>query len=297
MLAVLMLVLLAGSVGAAWLVARARHYDPQVAVDILADIRAKGLHSFWSDAQVENWYVVYNQAGRRAGWYVDRRRRMPDGTFAGERVRVYQGRLTEESWKLSDDARRSKCWVTFYPSVLPLAGIEKRLILSLENGKVEKTVEVRYRGGPQPKSLGPVPAPKEYVPDGLADLALYQAAVRGKKTVFVAVPHSDLSLDAINFVEVLVRPLGGRVVVQQYAAATQTTAFDKDRTPVKITYSTGEFEQLSTAEEVVKLFPAARLFLTSPGTPATSPSAPAPIEAETQPADAATDIPEAPANE
>ena len=40
MLAVLMLVLLAGSVGAAWLVVRARHYDPQVAADILADIFA-----------------------------------------------------------------------------------------------------------------------------------------------------------------------------------------------------------------------------------------------------------------
>jgi len=286
---VLMLVLLAGAVAAAWLVSEARYYDPRAAVDLLADIRRQGLGSYWPDEPSENWYLVYGPQGRAVGWSVERRVGRADGGFAGARIEEYDGVLSIERWQLDDSAAtgeyRADQWQFRNVRV---SGRPVKVSVKMPATEIQLTaggVGVLRSDGERKVSAEASDPPANYIPEGLSNLAIYQAALKGRKTEFLLIQNSAaISGKSVVFTPLRVKPVGGRVVELDLGNYVKTIAFDETGRMVRSADSQGgqdaQWMELSTAEAVASRFPRARRYLRPTTAPAEPETQPATREAE-----------------
>ena len=281
LLAWLMMALLAVSVGVAWWLAASRHFDPQVARQVTGGIRKRGLPAFWGDQLVANWYIRYRADGKPVGWQVAKRLRRQGGGYAGTRIEQTGDLFSIQTWALNDTARtgnyESRRWRW---RTLSLPGRTVRMPVPLDiteigfgNGRLDV---IQAAGNREIKASAPLP--DDYIPNGLADLAMYETAAQGRKTIFSILSDGQaIANGQVNFKALRVTPEGGRVVRRNLDdSKEEVMIFEETGRLLKISYpqSAGWLEA-STAEAVGKIFPDARRYQQRETTaPATQPDSP-----------------------
>lgn len=280
MLAGLMMALLAGAVGIAWWLSESRHFDPQAASEILAGIRQRGLPALWGDKPVENWYMLRRTDGKPVGWSVSRRIRSQGGGYAGTRIGRFGGLFSEQAWTIDDAARKgqyvSRQW-QWQPVVQPGQNAARRLALpstkiTLQNGEVTVVRADSFRAV---KAVAP--APQDYIPEGLTDMVMYECAVQGRKAIFRILADDQAIISGqVAFAEIRVTPEGGRVVRREFDDSQEIMVFEETGGLLKVTYpQSGVWEEASSAEDVVRIFPDAKPYQKMTATaPATNPDLP-----------------------
>jgi hypothetical protein len=281
LLAGLMMALLAASVGVAWWLSASRHFDPRAAGEVLGSIRKRGLPAFWGDQLVANWYIRYRADGKPVGWHVAKRIRRQGGGYAGTRIEQTGDLFSIQTWALDDTARTGK-----YESrrwrwrMLSLPGRIVRMPVPSDtteigfgNGRLDV---IQAAGNREIKASAPLP--DDYIPNGLADLAMYETAAQGRKTMFSILSDGQvIARGQVNFTTLRATPEGGRVVRRNLDDAEgEVMIFEEMGRLLKISYpqSAGWLEA-STAEAVGKMFPDARRYQQRETTaPATQPDSP-----------------------
>ena len=277
-LAGMMMALLAGSVGIAWWLAESRHFDPRAAGELLGGIRQRGLPAFWGNELTTNWYIRYRPDGKPVGWSVSKRLRRQGGGYAGTRIEQYGDLFSTRTWTLDDAARTGR-----YEGVrwrIPGRVVRNPLLqdtteIEFGNGKVGV---LQAQGGLPIKALAPLP--DDYIPNGLADLAMYEVAARGRKAVFSILPDGKaMARGQVRFTTLRVTPEGGRVVrldPDDPQQEMEIMTFEETGRLRRISYpQSGGWMEASTAEAVAKLFPyAMRYKQQEKAAPATHPDLP-----------------------
>ena len=313
-LAALMMVLLAGSVGAAWWVSASRHFDPQAGVDMLAGIREKGLSAFWSDKRVQDWYLLRTPDGRLVGWRaVWRTPAQGEYDYAGGTIEQVGTSATpqmvtlERSWKLdgSGSAGAYQNVQRFY-STITMGGREirvSRLLPKTTYEYADDAVHVTRTNG-QRVVNAESDTRGDFIPAGMFSLVMYRTALEGKKAIYTRlIPENTIEDNNVAFYLLHVSPEGGRVVRAAFyrlevtpegtrqAASPEiekTYAFDESGRLVKETdLRTNVSAEISTAAAVVKAFPEAGRYhrsLVARETPATLPATLPVTQPTTEPA-------------
>ncbi len=286
LLAGLMMALLAASVGAAWWLAASRHFDPRAAGEVMGGIRKRGLPALWGDQLAANWYIRYRADGKPVGWCVAKRLRLQGGGYAGTRIGQTGDLFSIQTWALDDAARTGKYesrrwqWRT-----LSLPGRIMRVpvpsdttAIGFGNGRLDV---IQTAGNREIKASAPLP--DDYIPNGLADLAMYETAAQGRKTIFSILSDGQaIANGQVNFKALRATPEGGRVVRRNLDdSEEEVMIFEETGRLLKISYprSAGWLEA-STAEAVGKIFPDAmrdqQRETTAPATQPDSPSGESP---------------------
>jgi hypothetical protein len=278
MMAGLMMALLAGSVGIAWWLAESRRFDPQAAGEILAGIRQRGLPALWGDELVANWYIRYRADGKPVGWSVAKRQKYQGGGYAGSRIEQYGDLFSIQTWALDDTAGTGKCEAVRWR----LPGRAGQMPAQLESTKIGfgngRLDVIQAQGSFAVKALAPLP--DDYIPNGLADLAVYEAATRGRKAVFSVLPDGKaLARGQANFTRLRVTPEAGRAVrldLDDPDEELEIMTFDETGRLLMVSYPESQSRlEASTAKGVAKLFPfAARYQQRATTAPATNPDLP-----------------------
>jgi len=289
-LAGLMMALLAASVGVAWWLAASRRFDPLAGRKVLDGIRARGLHALWGDKLVEDWYILRRADDKPVGWSVSRRLRRQSGGYAGTRIGRAGDLFSEQTWAIDDKARAgqyvSHQW-QWQPVSLPGQQEARRVALptteiTLRGGRVTVVRADAFRA-----VKASAPAPEDYIPEGLADLVMYETAIQGGKAVFRLLPDDQAIIQGrVAFATVRVTPEGGRVVRREFDDSHEIMVFEETRGLLKVTYlPSGIWEEASSAQAVGRIFPDAKSYQQSPApAPATATTKnPDPPSAESQP--------------
>ena len=281
LLAWLMMALLAASVGAAWWLTASRHFDPRAAGEVMGSIRKRGLPALWGDQLVANWYIRYRADGKPVGWHVAKRLRRQGGGYAGTRIKQTGDLFSIQTWALDDTARTGKYesrrwrWRT-----ISLPGRTVRMPvpsdateISFGNGRLDV---IQAEGNRVLKASAPVP--DDYIPNGLDDLAMYETAAWGRKTMFTILTDGQaIARGQVNFTILRATPEGGRVIRRQFNdSEEEIMIFEEAGRLLKISYprSAGWLEATS-AEAVGKIFPDAMRYQQRETTaPATQPDSP-----------------------
>lgn len=287
LLAGLMMALLAASVGVAWWLAASRHFDPQAARQVMGGIRKRGLPALWGDQLAANWYIRYRADGKPVGWLVAKRLRLQGGGYAGTRIEQTGDLFSIQTWALDDAARtgnyESRRWRW---RTLSLPGRTVRMPVPSDtteigfgNGRLDVIQAVGNRA-----IKASAPLPDDYIPNGLTDLAMYETAAQGRKTIFpILTDGQAIANGQVNFKALRATPEGGRVVRRNLDdAEEEVMIFEETGRPLKISYpQSGGRLEASSAEAVGKIFPDARRYQQRETTaPATQPDSPS---SESQP--------------
>jgi hypothetical protein len=280
LLAGLMMSLLVASVGVAWWLSASRRYDPQAAREILDGIRRRGLPAFWGDELAASWYIRFRADGKPVGWCLARRLRRQGGGYAGTRIEQDGDLFSIQTWTLDDTARTGECEVRRWRwRTLGLPGRIVQMPVPLDttgiafaNGEVAVTLAEGSR--PVKASL-----PDDYIPNGLADLAMYETAARGQKTTFSVLPDREaMAQGPVDFRTLRVTPEGGRVVRREIEGSEEqdVMVFEERGRLLKILYPrSGGWLEARSAEDVGKMFPYAKRYQQRETTaPATQPDSP-----------------------
>ena len=107
LLALMMAMVLAGSVAAAWLMERAGRRRVEAGAEVIADLRARGLADEWPQELQIDWYLLRASA-RRVGWRAIARWRIGNGDLAGTDIMVHLEGFGMEQWVLSPDMTRGR---------------------------------------------------------------------------------------------------------------------------------------------------------------------------------------------
>jgi hypothetical protein len=281
LLAGLMMALLAASVGVAWWLAASRRFDPQAAREVLGSIRKRGLPALWGDQLAANWYIRYRADGKPVGWHVAKRLRLQGGGYAGTRIEQTGDLFSIQTWALDDAARtgnyESRRWRW---RTLSLPGRTVRMPVPSDtteigfgNGRLDVIQAVGNRA-----IKASAPLPDDYIPNGLTDLAMYETAAQGRKTIFpILTDGQAIANGQVNFRTLRATPEGGRVVRRNLDdAEEEVMIFEETGRPLKISYpQSGGRLEASSAEAVGKIFPDARRYQQRETTaPATQPDSP-----------------------
>ncbi len=281
MLAVIMLVILVAAVGAGWWLAASRRQYPKVALDVLADIRKRGLRAIWGDEPVTNWYIERRANGEPIGWRLEARVRLEDGRYASTNVKRLGAKEYVESWILDDTACTGQYEAMEYTLALrqgqtsPMRRPDAKTTITLNNA------QVRIRRGIGRQTLtGAGPAPGNYIPEGLTDLVMFETATRGQKTSFQILLNSQaIQGRKPRFATITADPEGKQVIRTSIGKAGEIITFDKAGQVLRTTApDSGRWSEKSTAELVAKIDPDAKRFAqlaptTAPTTePATAPA-------------------------
>ena len=178
LLAVVMLAVLAVTVGGAWLMTYRVRRRVSAGARIMREIRRRGLGEFWSDSLVIDWYLTY--AGDRpdpVGWRAALRGPTGDGGFAGLSIHTYGNGYAYEQWRLNADATQG-----FYQAGTA-AGRRRQddTHVRLQDGGVTVWTLGDQRGD------GTATAPPEYLPEGCVRLAVRRTARLGREAQFAIV--------------------------------------------------------------------------------------------------------------
>jgi hypothetical protein len=253
MLAAIMIGILAGSVLVAWWLSELRGAAVRRGREVVRTIRGSGLAAYWPEDEHVAWYLIRRaQSGQPAGWYMVRRRRVPDG-YRIWKIAGLDRKYYLEEWRLNPSATISNY------EARSLSGQGRGTIIRL-NGR-EATV--LWTQGAVALS-GTSTVPENYIPEGLNDLAVELAAAGGKEAAFQTIFNEEaLGGSRVRFGRVRVEPLGSRRVRVRYRSARaqwEETLWLDDRGRIERSErpEAETFYQRVSAEEVRRAFPEAR---------------------------------------
>jgi len=166
LIAVVMLGVLVLTVAAAWLLVQTRGAGIDRGANLLADVRERGLSAFWGEQPHEAWFLFTSADGEPLGWRRSLRIRVQDGYLGEDQAVLTNGTQWREGWQITDDALVGRYSSALESPNLPSGFLKVGIDLR------EDRVYVSSSAAGEPAAS---PAPANYVPEGLLDLALYLA--------------------------------------------------------------------------------------------------------------------------
>lgn len=252
-LAAIMVCILAGSVLVAWWLSELRGAAVRRGREVVRTIRQSGLAKYWPEEEHVAWYLIRrSQGGQPVGWYMLRRRRVPDG-YRIWKIAGLDRKYYLEEWRLNPSAT-----VGNYEA-RGLSGQERGTIIRLKG----RDATVLWTQGAVALS-GTSTVPENYIPEGLNDLVVELAAAGGKQAAFQTIFNEEaLGGSRVRFGRVRVEPLGSRRVRVSYRSARaqwEETLWLDDRGHIERgdRPEAGTIFQRVSAEEVSQAFPEAR---------------------------------------
>lgn len=255
MLTFIMLAILAGSLGAAWLLSATRGAAANEAAAILAQIRTRRLSSYWPEESYRECFVFRDASGQVRGgrqtWWSQ-----AHDEYQGHTVMVTQY-IAREDWWVGDDASSGQ-----YDSRESTHNLRTRITLA----KGQVTVAQAIEEGTQSAQT---PLPANYIPEGLMPLAVAQVAKRGKPASFRMIFDQEAIVeDKVTFVLARMVPQDSNTVKVAYSGPEGSTS------EVIHLDAAGRIESIQredntefrvTSEELLRLVPAIGRLL--PGEP------------------------------
>ena len=255
-------IVLAVTVGGAWLLVAAPGRRVRAAEDILQEIRAAGLGRYWPAEPTIDWYLIRNDS-KALGWEAHVRAGSDDGSFVGMNLHVIGATSAIENWALNADATQGK--------YLAVERAGRRILahtkITLADGQVN-VLQPMHREPPGTFKAAS-PAPANYLPEGMYELVISQVAAKGAdaqfKLVFNERPND---YDYVDYGTLRYRALGegpdrkvhvsGKRMGEEYA--TIYTLDAKGRI-AEVSVASGIRHVRADIEQIVKLFPDARTIL------------------------------------
>jgi len=250
--------ILAASTMVAWLIVRHAAGADDCGTAVIREIRDKGLSYYWGDARQVDWYLTYDEQDKVVGWQVSARHRRSDEVFEGRSVASYDGQRTWEHWLINDRADEGEYELEHsIPTTSGRPDVHRTTIL-LKDGKVT----MRH---PLQNITSEAPAPENYVPRAVLELAYYVTANMGKTAKLATLFTVDIPPDKVTlFGHTLVKDIdrdddGVQVVVSRQFAdgkngGASTMRFDKTGRVVSV--ESGRYlDRLSSRESVESHFP------------------------------------------
>ncbi len=189
LLAVLMLVVLAGSVGIAWVLERQSDKKTDAGAEIIRQIREKGLGNYWSDGLQADWFLV-QAYGETIGWKASAWGAFVKGNFVGVTIEVIPNRSrSHEIWMLNPEATIG----TYHAEILLTDGSGFKTDISLKDG----LVKVRQHAGGSSTPVANSKAPENYLPEGTLHLAVQRVAKTRANAQFAMVFNEQASIDDV----------------------------------------------------------------------------------------------------
>ena len=189
LLAVLMLVVLTGSVGIAWMLERRSDKKTEAGAQIIRQIREKGLGNYWSDKLQIDWFLV-QAYGETIGWKASARGEIANEKFVGVIIEVIPNRShSHEIWTLNPDATIG----TYHAEVLLTDGSGYKTDISLKDG----VVKVRLHAGGSSTPVAHSQAPENYLPEGTLHLAVQRIAKTRANAQFAMVFNEQAIIDDV----------------------------------------------------------------------------------------------------
>jgi len=182
---------LLASTGVAWVFVLARSSVSDRAKTAMVDsaaqavvqIRNQGLDTHWgAETRLrEEWYLLYSERGL-AGWRAVIRWREADGTHKGLQLLWPQRRW--EYWQLNDEGTAGRYEAGEVSTIPGSPHLAKKTTtkIFLKQGRVELH---------QPAGVSQADVPRNYVPEGMLELACFVAAVRGTDAHFSLILNDD----------------------------------------------------------------------------------------------------------
>lgn len=262
-IAVIMLVVLLLSTGAAWLLVARRGQAAETGSAIVQTIRERTLGSFWPRPRVQ-WYLR-SEDDQPSGWHLSIIR--PSGNF-------YHGleisyiltpsgpRVTWERWQLTHDISAGAYRAGIYRPDTNAQIVDTTIDYKDGQVTVQQGRELTYSQSP---------APLNYLPEGTLHLACLLAGKQGSKAYFKLVFNEKPPIgERIDFGTIAAKPvdLGPyRIEAAQTGASVQAWVgkrqdtvllFDKsDQLIATVLSGQGIREMAATQQQVVKSFPGA----------------------------------------
>ena len=267
LLAVIMGVLLLFCVGlAGWLVV-ARGGASQEGVEVLQDIREKKLPAFWGEEAVSLWYLYTDPNGKAVGWWT--RTRGPAGKgYQGKRIEQVGSSFLREVWQVDRTGRISQ-YLARASAIVRRPGTRIPLLQPISTTSIllrDGQVEVRQTGL-QITQAAKASAPGNYIPEGLNDLAYYQASLDERRAAFTLVINdAAVNRGRLHFTSITVVPEGrGKVLLSTQIAdgdAKERLEFDSKGEVLRGGSPGGRYSfERSTFDLVKKAFPEVELFV------------------------------------
>ncbi len=203
--------ILAAAVGAAWLLAASAGRRVRAGREIIEEIRAGGLGKLWPREPRIDWYLIHN-GPKPVGWRAAARARTEEGQFVGVDMDALPGVESLENWFLNADATEGR-----YVGVERAGGRRiGQTRITLADGQVEV---FQYLPRVPPGIFrARSPAPENYLPEGMLELAVRRTAARRAEAQFKLVfnerpnPQGQVDYGTLRFRDVGAGRGGGRKV-------------------------------------------------------------------------------------
>jgi len=177
LLAALTGLVLAATVGGAWLLVASAGRRARAAEEILQEIRSRGLAKLMPEKPTIRWYLVHGDSGP-VGWRAQATGRIDQASFVGVDMQVVAATSAVENWTLSADATQGE-----YLAVERIRGrMLSRTEIAMANGRVK--VLQAFPREPPGVFHAASPAPPNYLPEGLHELVISQVSARGADAQF-----------------------------------------------------------------------------------------------------------------
>ena len=198
-LSAVMFSILLVSIAAAWLLVRAKAGNSARGAEIIHQIRSEGLAKYWPEAGVDLTYLYKDSSGQIQDGFIVTRGRVKGGYAGGKTV---PGEI-REVWRISEGADMGE----YTGPTRKKSPSQTRIVLHDGLVRVGQLVEVR-QGRWAPKTVES-PAPPNYIPEGLTDLAIRLTAAEAEKATFRTIYNPvAISGDQVRFIATTMTPLG-----------------------------------------------------------------------------------------
>jgi len=248
-LALVLLAILLAVVGVAWQLSTSRGEKIAAATDLLEKMRSDKLTKYWPAETTQECFLGVDPSGKALTWIVKARQKLANGYQGASVQRLINGPALAEKWQLSAGASSGR--------YVGPANSGDQIEISLRDGRVSVTYA---RIGPPPvlvqrHSL----APANYIPEGMIDMVLAQAAKAGRAMMFRIIENNQpIAGQEVHFTSVEVQPAGPNAIrwkpVSPGGKSDLTYYFDEQGQLLKI--ADGDFTiKRATMSQLLKSFP------------------------------------------
>ena len=272
----MLLVILGLGTAIAWSLSRHRGAKFREAVDIIADIRSRGLSSFWAGEQGEKQWFLSRNREKVVGWKFTFHKPTASGGFEGGMILIRYaptGTITHHAsshWTLNNNASngRYKAHEIFLRPVG--AGFLHKQEVATRTELKDGGLSISQRFGSTVMDSSAA-APENYLPEGTRALALQQVARRKTRAIFASIVDSERpERDHPRFAKLLVEYLGADeedprlsvLRIQQKLSGRSYPPefyfFDSDGRLVKQTFGATEIHTV-TRKEILAFYPQAEV--------------------------------------